>query len=135
MKTLGLCIAAIALSISSAAVAQNYQGYGRNGDNRSDSERDRNDRGRGGRYDNDHFDNIRGRTLPREHLRGRFEFAGWKERGLKKPAHGQEWAKICDPYMLVSARIGNVAEVYDTGKGRVDQKRDWRLCGSFRCMR
>ncbi len=138
MKTLGLCIAAIALSISSAAVAQGYQGNGRDGDNRYDNDRDRNDRD--GRYDNDRrdndrWDNIRGRTLPREFLRGRYEFAGWKERGLPKPARGQEWVKICDSYLLVSARTGNVAEVHNTGKGRVDQQRDWRLRDSFRCMR
>lgn len=136
MKTLSLCVAALALSIGSAAVAQNYQGYDRDryDNNRNDRDwRDR-DRDRWDR-DDDRFDHIRGRTLPREYLSRRFIFAGWKERGLGKPARGQEWVKICDSYMLVSVRSGNVAEVHNTGRGRVDRNRDWRLRDSFRCMR
>jgi len=133
MKILGLCVAALALSTGSAAVAQNYQGYDRARPDRYEGRYDDN------RYERDRrdnrFDNIRGRKLPREYLRGRFVFAGWKERGLGKPARGQEWVKICDSYMLVSVRSGTVAEVHDTGKGRVDRNRDWRLRDSFRCMR
>lgn len=142
MKTLSLCVATLVLSIGSAAVAQNYQGSDRERFDRSERDwRDRDNSNREGadrdRYDRDdnRFDNIRGRTLPREYLRNRFVFDGWKERGLKKPVRGQESVKICDSYMLVSVRNGNVTEVHNTGKGRVDRNRDWRLRDSFRCMR
>jgi len=125
--TLSLCV--IALSIGSAAVAQDYRGrdsqrYDNN--QRAESQRDRDWRTR--------YDRRDGR-VPRELLRSRYVFDGWRERGLGKPARGQSWLKVCDSYILTSMRNGNVVEVHDAGRGRVDQQRGWRLSNSFRCMR
>jgi Ni/Co efflux regulator RcnB len=128
MKSIAPCMLAFTFMVSAItpASAQYY------GNDRSPTYNDRNanDQGRADRrfWRND-------RVLPGEYRRPRFVFDGWKERGLKKPAAGQAWIRVCDAFILTSMRGGRIAEVHEAGRGRVDQQRDWRLRRSLDCRR
>ena len=141
MKKSILIALALMAGVASPALAQNYRGgddnrYDGRSDNRGDYRRDDDrrdndrDNGRG-----DRFNRIPNNQLPREFLNGRYMFDGWKERGLKKPVRGQAWVHVCDAYILTSMRTGAIAEVHETGRGRVDNKGGWRLGSSLRCLR
>ncbi len=138
LKKIALGLMAAVLCAGTGASAQDYRGdrddryersdrYDRNDDSRYD---DRSHRRYDGRYErrNDDF-------LPREFMRGRYVFNGWRERGLKKPGPGQEWVRVCDTFILASVRNGRIEEAHMAGRGRVDDKPTWRLANSLRCRR
>jgi Ni/Co efflux regulator RcnB len=126
MKKLALCLMAIALCTGTAA-AQDYRGdrYDRS---------DRYDRDDRGRYDDRDDNRYRERDviLPRQYMRQRYVFDGWRDRGLTHPTAGQHWVRVCDAFILVSSRSGRVQEVHMAGRGRVDNKPRWRLAQSLR---
>ena len=134
MKIFALCLVAAALSVNTAAVAQNYGPTDNHRYDRQDQydRRDRDER-RDDRYD----DRSRGNNnvLPRQYMRERYIFNGWRERGLTHPTRGQEWVRVCDSFILVTTRTGRIQEVHMAGQGRVDNKPRWRLANSLRCGR
>ena len=142
MKKIALCLLAAALCTGTAA-AQDYRDDSGRYDQRYDRDRgdrydpdDRYDRDeRYDRYDRDGRYDRRDEILPRQYLRERYVFNGWRERGLKQPGRGQEWIRVCDAYILASMRSGRIEEVHMRGRGRVDNKPQWRLANSLRCRR
>lgn len=126
MKKLALCLMAATLCASTAGMAQDYRGdrYDRDRYERYDDR---------GRYDRDDYRGGRNEFLPRDYLRSRYVFDGWRQRGLKQPGPGQEWIRVCDSFILTSMRTGRIAEVHMAGRGRVDNKPSWRLASSLRC--
>lgn len=121
MKKLVMCALAAALCASTASVAQDYRG------DRYDRHDRYDDRGRDNRYDR-----RPANFVPDEFRRDRFVFANWRQRGLKQPARGQAWLRVCDSFILTSMRSGRIEEVHVAGRGRVNVS-SWRLPNGYNC--